>query len=233
LGNIDVMLGLAPTYHLGHYLAGDKRLEDIIVDGPLGIKILPASSGFRELTQLTAKQWRRVDTAVRTLSDGLDFLFIDTATGISDNVVELLRLADRTMVVTSFDPAAIVDAYALIKVLATMSPSTEVGVIVSAARDADEAGLVFKQLDLAATRFLQRSLRYVGSVVHDPGVRESLLAQRAIVDHQPQAPASRCFRILASRLAGSSTSGPNKGLTLAVGRRLSLDLTLEETPQCA
>jgi flagellar biosynthesis protein FlhG len=233
LGNIDVMLGLSPTYHLGHFLNGDQRLEDIIVEGPLGIRIIPASSGFRDLTALTSKQWRRVGAAIRQVSEALDFLFIDTAAGISDNVVELLALADRTIVVTSFDPAAIVDAYAVIKILTTVSPTKEVGIVVSAARDADEAGLVFRQLDMASTRFLQRSLRYVGSVVYDPAVRESLLAQRPVVDHQPQAPASRCFRIVASRLAGSIHDGPGRGLTLAPTCRPEPEPVGGETTLCA
>ncbi|NOT24513.1 MAG: MinD/ParA family protein [Acidobacteria bacterium] len=232
LGNIDVMLGLAPVHHLGHFLNGSKRLEEIIIDGPLGIRILPASSGFRELTNLTPAQWRRVGNAIRRMSTELDFLFVDTAAGISDNVVELLRLVDRTIVVTSFDPAAIVDAYAMIKILTTVNPTREVGVVVSAARDADEAGLVFRQLDLAATRFLERSLRYAGSIVFDPAIRESLLVQRPVVDHQPQAPASRCFRILASRLAGMSNNGPGKGIALAVGHRPDEEPLVEET-QCA
>jgi len=233
LGNVDVMLGLAPVYHLGHYLSGNQRLEDIIVEGPLGIRILPASSGFRELTALTAPQWRQVASAIRSLSADLDFLFIDTAAGISDNVVELLRLADRTIVVTSFDPAAIVDAYAVIKILATVSPSKDVGIIVSAARDTEEASLVFRQLDLASKRFLQRSIRHVGSVVHDPAIRESLLVQRPIVDHQPQAPASRCFRILASRLTGTTHKGPGGGIALAVGHRPDREPVAEESTQCA
>lgn len=233
LGSVDVMLGLAPPHHLGHYLNGDVRLEDVLVEGPLGIKILSASSGLRELTVLTASQRRRVGTAIRQFGADLDYLFIDTGAGISDNVVELLRMADRTIVVTSYDPAAIVDAYAVIKILTTVAPKQDVGILVSAARDAEEAGLVFKQLDLASTRFMQRSLRYFGAVVFDPALREALLVQRPIVDHQPQAPASRCFRILASRLAGTAPNGPGRGLVLAVGSQAVATRAPEEIVRCA
>jgi flagellar biosynthesis protein FlhG len=119
-------------------------------------------------------------------------------------------LAERVVVVTSFEPAAVVDAYAVIKVFTAVSPATEIGLVVNAARDADEASLVFKQLDVAATRFLNRGLRYYGFVVDDDAVREAVLGQRPVVDHLPQAPASRCFRMLASRLAGLTpgTGGP-------------------------
>jgi flagellar biosynthesis protein FlhG len=207
LGNIDVLLGLTPAYHIGHVLTGEKTIGDITLQGPLGVKIIPAGSGIRELTALNAVQWRRFQNVVQSVGAELDFLLIDTAAGVSDNVIELLQLAERVLVVTSYDPAAIVDAYAMIKILTTTSRKKDIGVVVNAARDAEEAGLVFRQLDIAASKFLDRSLRFDGYVVHDPGVRESVLGQRPIVDHLPQSPASRCFRILASRLAGFTPDG--------------------------
>jgi flagellar biosynthesis protein FlhG len=210
LGNIDVMLGLAPTWHLGHYLSGEKTLDDIVVEGPLGIRIIPASSGVRELTALTGTQRRRVAGAIRRIAADLDFLFIDTAAGISDNVIETLLIADRTMVVTSYDPAAIVDAYALIKVLTNARAPRAIGVVVSAARDADEANLVFRQLEQASSRFLHRTLQYLGAIEHDPAVRNAVLVQRPVVDHLPQSRASRGFRLLASRLSALPPGGPDR-----------------------
>ena len=202
-----MLLGLTPEYHVGHVLAGEKTIGEITLQGPLGVKIVPAGSGIRELTALNAVQWRRFQKIIQAVSAELDFLLIDTAAGVSDNVVELLQLADRVLVVTSYDPAAIVDAYAMIKILTTTARKKDIGIVVNAARDADEAGLVFRQLDIAAGKFLDRSLRFDGYVVADPAVREAVLGQRPIVDHLPQSPASRCFRILASRLAGYTPDG--------------------------
>jgi flagellar biosynthesis protein FlhG len=209
LGNVDVLLGLAPTAHLGHLLAGEKSIHDIMVPGPLGVQIIPASSGLRELTALTPTQWQRLTKGLETVCSEVDFLLIDTAAGISDNVIELLISSQRVLVVTSMEPSAVVDAYALIKVLTVADARKEIAVLVNATRDSEEAELVFRQLDVAATRFLQRRLHYYGFVTQDPAVREAILVQRPIVDHRPQSPASRCFRILASRIAGlSPTGGP-------------------------
>ena len=235
LGNVDVMLGLTPTLHLGHVLSGERPLEDIIVDGPLGVQIIPAGTGIRALTALTSSQWARLEALIKRVALGLDFLLIDTAAGISDNVVELLLLAERVLVVTSFEPTAVVDAYAMVKILTAAAPTKDVGVVVNAARDADESGLVFRQLDIASSRFLNRGLRYYGFVVHDPAIREAVLVQRPIVDHLPQSPASRCFRILASRIAGLAPAGP--GLRLAHSNEppeiAVSDTTPEEAPRCA
>jgi flagellar biosynthesis protein FlhG len=196
------------------------------------VKIIPAGSGIRELTALNAVQWRRFHKIIQAVSAELDFLLIDTAAGISDNVVDLLQLAERVLVVTSYDPAAIVDAYAMIKILTTAGRKRDIGIVVNAARDAEEAGLVFRQLDIAATKFLDRSLRFDGYIVSDPGIREAVLGQRPIVDHLPQAPASRCFRILASRLAGFT---PDGGASRGSGTQayvMSPTLSLEAT-RCA
>jgi flagellar biosynthesis protein FlhG len=232
LGNIDVLLGLTPAFHVGHVLTGEKNITDIAIKGPLGVKIIPAGSGIRELTALNAVQWRRFHKIIQAVSAELDFLLIDTAAGISDNVVDLLQLAERVLVVTSYDPAAIVDAYAMIKILTTAGRKRDIGIVVNAARDAEEAGLVFRQLDIAATKFLDRSLRFDGYIVSDPGIREAVLGQRPIVDHLPQAPASRCFRILASRLAGFT---PDGGASRGSGTQayvMSPTLSLEAT-RCA
>lgn len=202
LGNVDVLLGLTPECHIGHLVSGEKALADVVIPGPFGVQIIPASSGLRSLTALTASQRARLNDALAQIQAGLDFLLIDTAPGISDNVIEVLLLAERVILVTSLEPAAVVDAYATAKVLSGSAPEKEIGVVVNAVRDAREAELAFRQLDLAATRFLGRSLRYYGFIADDPAVRDAVLAQRAIVDHRPKSQASRCFRILASRIAG-------------------------------
>ena len=109
------------------------------------------------------------------------------------------------------------------------------GLVVNAVRDADEAGLVFRQLDTAAKRFLERSLRFAGFIVRDPAVREAVLRQRPIVDYAPQAPASRCFRILASRISGQAWGGGTRLRTTPPGGRIAgaTDSRLEVSPQCA
>ena len=235
LGNIDVMLGLTPILHLGHLLSGERQLEDIVLDGPLGVQIIPAGTGIRTLTALTSSQWIRLQELIKRVALGLDFLLIDTAAGISDNVVELVLLAERVLVVTSFEPTAVVDAYAMVKIVTGAAPSTDLGIVVNAARDAAESALVFRQLDIASSRFLNRGLRYYGFIVYDPAVREAVLVQRPIVDHLPQSPASRCFRILASRIAGFAPQGPGLRLAHSSDHPVSgiPDASEAEAPRCA
>jgi flagellar biosynthesis protein FlhG len=223
LGNVDVMLGLTPGQHIGAVLAGDCSAHAVFVEAPGGIRVIPAGSGIRALTALTTTQWSRLGGLVASATAELDFLLVDTAPGIWDNVLDLAQLIDHMVVVTSQDPTAIVDAYAMAKLLTAAVPDREIGVVVNHARDTNDAQTVFRRLDLAAHRFLHRRLRYDGYVVRDPQVHESTMDQHVIVTHVPDAPASRCFRMLALRLASLLPTRPIS----------SREFECMEAPQCA
>ena len=227
LGNVDVLLGIAPVAHIGHVVAGEKRLQDVLVRGPHGITIIPAGSGLQSMTSLSGAQRDRLLAALDLACRDLDFLLIDTAAGISDNVMEMLKLAERIVLVTSLEPSAIVDAYALTKVLTGTDAGKDIGVVINSARSAEEASVAFRQIETATRRFLKRSVSYYGHITDDPAVRESVLVQRAVVDHLPQSPASRCYRIVASRLAGM---GPAQGGLRLAPRDAA---AAEGVPQCA
>src|SRR5690606_25028297 len=90
LGNVDVMLGLTPERHAAHILSGEMRLREVLVEGPGGLQVLPAGSGVQALSALNAPQLARMAEAIDQARGAFDYLIIDTATGISDNVVETL-----------------------------------------------------------------------------------------------------------------------------------------------
>ena len=233
LGNVDVQLGLTPAWHLGHVLAGDKSIHDIMVTGPAGIRIVPAGSGLRELTALTAAQWRRLTAALEEVRAEVDFLLVDTAAGISGNVMDMLRGLEHVLVVTSMEPGAIVDAYAVMKLLTLAEPDRAVNVLVNGVRDREEAESVFRQLDVAAERFLHCRPRYQGFVPFDPAVRDAVLVQQSTVDLDPQCAASRSFRVLASRLVRLAPDGGSRLRLVAAPGGRGLAGASVEVEQCA
>ena len=202
LGNVDVLLGLAPERNIGALLTGEASLDELMIEGPAGVQIVPASSGLRELTSFTTAQRAIIADAFVRLRGRFDFLLIDTAAGISDTVIDTILLADRVAVVTSLEPSAIVDAYATVKVLTAASPATEIGIVVNRVRSAEDAAVAFRQLEMATIRFLRRSVQFYGFVTEDAALRDAVLIQRAVVEEAPQGAATRCFRLLAARLAG-------------------------------
>jgi flagellar biosynthesis protein FlhG len=231
LGNVDVLLGLAPVRHLGHVLAGQCTLAEIVLTGPEGILLIPASSGLQALTALTPEQWERLAEGVSAIQAGIDFLVIDTASGIAGNVLATLVASDRVLVVTSPEPTAIVDAYALVKVLSMTEPGKDIGLLVNGARDAEEGALVFRQLEVAVQRFLHRGVRSYGFIAQDPAVRRAVRAQQPVVCEEPASPASLGFRGLASQVAAVKTPGGCR--TRARGLRPAARGVDVETPSCA
>lgn len=232
LGNIDVMLGLTSQGHLGHVLAGERAIEDAVLTGPAGIKVVPAGTGHRELTALGPEQWMRLAAGLERFREDLDFLLVDTPAGGSDHVLDLLAACQRVLVVTSPDPMSIVDGYAVTKLVAVEAPAADLGLVVNFARTPEEAALVFRQIETSVRRFLGRRLSFYGSIPRDPALGESVRGQQALVDRVPQAPASRAFRVLASRLAGlgpmpvQALRIPTRTLTLAYSRS-------QEVSRCA
>lgn len=228
LGNVDVMLGLTPDVHIAHVLSGEKQLHEVLVEGPCGLQILPAGSGVRPLTALGTDRRSRLAAAIDEATVCFDYVILDTAAGISDNVVETVKLSHQVLLVTSLDPAALVDAYALAKVLWTASSSSRIGLIVNGVRNGVEGRLAFRQIDLAAERFLKQRLTYLGYIPDDASVREATTLQRPVVEYLPQSSASRCFRMLATRVLSIGT-GPG-GLQVASE---SSDSLIGEVPRCA
>jgi flagellar biosynthesis protein FlhG len=207
LGNVDVRLGLTPDQHLGAVLNGTKSVSEIALDGPSGVHVIPAGSGVRALTTLGESEWSRLVGAVNEAARRLDFLLFDTATGISASVLDVIGLADYALVVTANDPAAVVDAYAVIKLISAADAAKPIGVVVNTVKDVEEANLVFRQIALAAERFLGRTLRHDGHVLEDRAVRDAGLAQAPVVGADGVGPAAACIRRIATRLVASRPSG--------------------------
>jgi flagellar biosynthesis protein FlhG len=211
LGNLDVLLGLAPKYNLSHVIAGEKSVPEVIVSGPGDMKILPASSGIQELTNLTFDQKVRVLTQLDLLVDSVDILLIDTAAGISTNVMDFNVTAQEIMVVVSPEPTSLTDAYALMKVLSLKYAEKNCKLLVNQAGNVQEALDIYRQLDMVVKKFLDISIEYVGCVLYDDRVRQGVRRQKIVTETYPGCKASRCFAALAKRIASMPVSKPPCG----------------------
>ncbi len=206
LGNLDVLLGLAPKFNLSHVIAGEKSVPEVIVSGPGDMKILPASSGIQELTSLTFDQKVRVLTQLDLLVDSVDILLIDTAAGISTNVMDFNVTAQEIMVVVSPEPTSLTDAYALMKVLSLKYAEKNCKLLVNQAGSVQEALDIYRQLDMVVKKFLDISIDYVGCVLYDDRVRQGVRRQKIVTETYPGCKASRCFAALAKRIASMPMS---------------------------
>ncbi|MBI5232725.1 MAG: MinD/ParA family protein [Deltaproteobacteria bacterium] len=197
LGNIDVLLGLAPRYNLGHFLRGEKLLEEIMTEGPCGIRIIPAASGLEELTRLTLEHKLLLISNLENLNEKADYLLIDNAAGISENVLFFSIAASEIIVVASPDPTSIVDAYAFIKVLNLKYGEKRFRLLVNMAKTAEEGLGVYKNISLVAGRYLNISLDYLGHIAYDEKVRRAVREQKPVCELYTTSAAKQGFLELA------------------------------------
>lgn len=208
LGNLDVLLGITPQFNLSHVVEGKKKLSDIIVNGPGTLKILPASSGIQEMTKLTAPQKLKIFNELNLLLADYDIVLIDTAAGISSNVLYFNASANEIMVVVTPEPTSITDAYALIKVLSVKYREKHFRLLVNQAKSEREADEVSRQLCLVANRFLDVSIEYFGCVLGDDNVKMGVRKQKIVSEIAPMTQASRNFAQLAHKLVRSQPMVP-------------------------
>lgn len=222
LSNVDILLHLAPRYNIQHVIRGEKRLKDVIVEGPHGVKVLPASSGVQELTHLDAFQRMRLLEEFEAYEEDIDVLLIDTSAGISENVAFFCVASREIVIVTSPEPTALTDAYALIKVLFTRYQEKEFHVLVNSARNPEDAKDVYRKLATAADRFLSVSLDYLGYLPYDKSVHEAVRAQKPFLDMFPSGAASRALEELASRFAEPGREDAKGGLQFFIGNLFAM-----------
>jgi flagellar biosynthesis protein FlhG len=200
LANLDVLLGLTPRYHIGHVLFGNKTLTEIMVQGPQGIQIIPASSGLQYVLNMTSAQRNQLVESFTSLDPDMDYFFIDTAAGISRNVIHFLLSAQEVIVVSAPEPTAIVDAYAVIKIILAEDHNKDIQVLINSVDRPEEAQEVFCQINSVVKRFLSREVDYLGHIERDAHVPQAVRSQMLVTHRFPNAASSRSFRKLARRI---------------------------------
>ncbi|MGH9944618.1 MAG: MinD/ParA family protein [Pyrinomonadaceae bacterium] len=208
LANADVLLGLNPTYHLGHVLTGERSLRDVIIEVEGGVRLIPGGSGVEELANLTLSEHTRLIHELRAMEDDSDFMLIDTAAGIAANVTGVLRAAAEVIIVTTPDPTSVVDAYATIKVIHAHSPQKPIWLVVNHTVGIGDADQIFSQLRTAAARFLGHEVKLLGNVPRDPELAEAVRQQTPVVNYAPDTAASRAFRLIAKQLDAQRLAAP-------------------------
>ncbi len=200
LANVDVLLGLRAKYTLADVLAGECRLQDILVDGPGGIRIVPASSGVRQMASLSVQEHAALIHEFSTLSNQIDILVVDTAAGISDTVVSFVRASQEVVVVVCDEPSSITDAYALIKLLSKEYKLHRFRVVANMTRSVQEGQNLFNKLNTVCDRFLDVTLQYLGHVPFDEHVRKAVQRQTPLLKFASSCKAAQSIRALAQKV---------------------------------
>ena len=228
LANIDVLLGIRANKTIADVLSGECDLRDILVNGPGGVRIVPAASGVQRMAALTPQQHGALIQAFSSLGDQLDVLVIDTAAGISDTVVSFVTAAQEIIVVVCDEPSSITDAYALIKLLNKEYQVHRVRVIANMVHSVKEGQLLFNKLRQVCERFLEITMQYTGAIPADDNVRKAVQKQKPVLEYAPRCKAALAFKQIANKVQEwPVTSSPRGHLEFFVERLLQQQANAE------
>ncbi len=199
LANVDVLLGLKPRADLSQVLDGELELEDILLEGPAGVRIVPAASGVSRMAELTPREQSGLISAFSTLPISVEVLVVDTAAGIDTRVLGFCQAAHEVLVVVCDEPASLTDAYALIKVLSQERNVRRFQVLANSVGDPEHGRRLYQKLLSVCDRFLDVAVVYGGCVPEDPRLRQAVRVQKPVVQAFPSSPSARAFKDLAAR----------------------------------
>jgi flagellar biosynthesis protein FlhG len=206
LANADILCNVQPRFNLAHVVAGQRSLADVLTPVPVGgahgggFSLIPGASGLAKMADLAEADRRRIVMDLDSVSESADALIIDTGAGIGRNVLSFTSTADHVVVVTTPEPTAITDAYAVMKVLVRCGTAGKISVMVNMAKSRDEALQVHERVASVARQFLKQDVAFSGYVVADPAVGQAVRKRTPFVLQYPHSAASQCVQAWANRM---------------------------------
>lgn len=223
MANVDILLGIRPRYNLSQVILEEKSILDILTNGPCGIKFISGGSGVEDLINLNQENLNKFISNISLLDSISDIIILDTGAGASENVVNFALAADDIIVVTTPEPTAITDAYALIKTLVNRKKEMDISLIVNRAENSKEASNIYEKLSEVSKKFLNFDIKYLGYVNYDPRVVKAVKLQQPFSVLFPNANASKAIDNIARNIVrkDNDLNVPATGLTSFFTRFLS------------
>ncbi|AQT68412.1 Flagellum site-determining protein YlxH [Anaerohalosphaera lusitana] len=221
LGNLDVVMDISCKSNLGHVISGQKSLEEIIQVGPGGVDVICGGSGIEELANLNKFQRQRLLEELDGIQKNSDLIIIDNGAGISSSVVSFCLAADHTLVVTTPEPSAMTDAYAMIKVLAAHDYDGRISLVVNMARSVSEGKRVYRQISDVAMRFLDIPVYEAGVLCRTDKLVSAVRKRKPVVLAYPRSGITSSIGAMAARLSRGAAVKTKEGFFKRVANLFS------------
>ena len=200
LANVHILMGVKPRFNLSHMVRDGFSLSDILIEGPLGVKVLAGGQGSRALANMDDEQRRWVLRQLDSLEKEVDYLIVDTGAGISENVLRFAAFADEILVVATPNIASCADAYSIIKILLEMEPQSKIWLLTNQVENQYHSRNVFNRIDTATREYLNYPMADLGWIVEDRHVLAANQSRKPLVIEFPYAPAATCIAAVAETI---------------------------------
>ena len=210
LANAQIVLGCKAPFNFSHVLDGEKSLEEIIVEGPFGVKLVPGASGIQHMASLNEQQTASIISAFSELESDIDYLIVDMAAGLSDSVMTFLCACQRRYIVLKNEPSSIADAYATIKVMLQDYNLDNIWLIPNEVISQPDGIRLSKNINTVVKNFLGGQVNYLHSITADEMVLRATKSSKCLLDFAPSSNATRDFKELAKII---DSQGPDIGIS--------------------
>jgi flagellar biosynthesis protein FlhG len=211
MGNDDVLMGFLPKYNVFDVIFNGKEIDEVIITGPSGVKLLPGGSGITKIDELTNKQREGFIKKLESLS-GLDYILMDTGAGINRSVLGFVACCEELVVLTTPEPTSLTDAYSLLKAINHFKIKDGAKVVINRAMDEKEAVLTYNKFNNAVSSFLKMKLEYLGSIAEDKKLIQAVRSQQPFIISYPNCDAAQDVNKIARKLIGSESSEQRAGV---------------------
>jgi flagellar biosynthesis protein FlhG len=218
LSNANIVMGIIPSpkYNLSHVIKGEKKLREVIEEGPNGVKLISGASGVMKVADITGLKKKQLIEEIKELGDMVDLIFIDTSAGLSHQVLSFMLVADDIIVITSPEPTAIADAYSIIKAVISKSKEVDIKLVVNRIQSILEGKRVAERLIEICSNFLGIKIENLGYILEDAAVKNAVMQQQPFLLAYPKCKASYCIYHIRDKLA--NVKQPPKGLVNFIKR---------------
>ena len=204
LANADILCNVQPRFNLAHVVAGQRMLSEVLTPVPAGFSLIPGASGLAKMADLSENDRKRIIRELEFVDESADALIIDTGAGIGRNVLSFTSTADHVVIVTTPEPTAITDAYAVLKVLVRCGSvdggGGKISIMVNMVKNRDEALQVHERIASVARQFLKTDVAFSGYVVNDEAVKQAVRKRAPFVQQYPNSAAAQCVQAWANRM---------------------------------
>ncbi len=200
LANLDVILKVSSKKNIVHVLKGEVEFKDIVITIEDGFYLIPGDSGDEVFKYDSDRVFESFVDGMEIFSD-LDFLIIDTGAGIGKEVQKFLDASDDVIVVTTPEPSAITDAYAMVKLLS--DKRERAFMILNQVSSEKEATTLFKRISDIAKVNMSKDFRLqmISYIKKDNLVTKGNIQRFLFTERFPSSAPSEQIRLIAKKIA--------------------------------
>ncbi|MGE4497394.1 MAG: MinD/ParA family protein [Deferribacterales bacterium] len=210
LANVDILLNLTVTASIRKYMQGEAEIENVIKKDIYGFDVIPASSGFSDLTNLSESEFEKIVEIFVGLDGAYDYILFDTGAGISETVTKFAAIADTVIVITQPEPTAITDAYAFMKVVHFDHGINRIRFVLNRVDDVNGVKNIYMSMKNVAKKFLDVELDLLGHLREDKQVISSVKFQKPVCEINQNGAYSRDIYNIARNILGLPAENTRK-----------------------